>query len=385
MVKFDFSTPTRILFGPGVLAEAAPLVRELGRHALLVTGSHPERADALVDRLERCGIRVSTFATNGEPTVSTAQEGATRCRSNGVDMVIGHGGGSALDAAKAMAALATNEGDPLDYLEVIGKGQPLTKTPLPFVAIPTTAGTGSEGTRNAVLASPEHKVKVSLRHPLMLARIAVVDPELTVGLPPETTATTGMDALTQCIEAYVSCKANPLTDGFSAEGIRRAASSLQRAFSNGDDLTARSDMALASLYSGMALANAGLGAVHGFAGPIGGMFPAPHGAVCAALLPHVMECNLAALKTRQPDDPKLSRFDEIGRWLTQDPGANAVNGIEWLMQLQSDLRIPGLIKWGVEESGIPVILPKAAAASSMKGNPIRLTDAELGAILKAAL
>jgi alcohol dehydrogenase class IV len=291
--------------------------------------------------------------------------------------VIGFGGGSALDAAKAIAALTTNPGDLLDYLEVIGKGQPLQQAPLPFIAIPTTAGTGSEVTRNAVLGSPEHRVKVSLRSPQMLAKVAIVDPELSLGLPPDLTASTGMDALTQCIEAYVSCKANPMTDVFCADGLRRAARSLRVACADGCHLEARIDMALASLYSGIALANGGLGAVHGLAGPMGGMFAAPHGAVCAALLPHVMQVNLAALRSREPRHPVLERFAEIARWLTGDEQAGADDAVTWLQQLQRDLRIPGLRAWGVAETDFPSIIEKASAASSMKGNPLRLTDAEM--------
>jgi alcohol dehydrogenase class IV len=281
--------------------------------------------------------------------------------------------------------MATNPGEVIDYLEVIGKGQPLTQPPLPFIAIPTTAGTGSEVTRNAVLGSPEHRVKVSLRSPLMSAKVAIVDPELTLGLPREVTATTGMDALTQCLEAYVSCKANPLTDAFCIEGLRRAARSLRRACMEGGDLTARTDMALASLYSGIALAHAGLGAVHGFAGPLGGMFPAPHGALCAALLPHVVEANLGALRNREPHNPTLGRFHEIAPWLMQDPSATIEDAVAWLKQLQSDLGIPRLGHWGIGPTHFPEILPKAAAASSMNGNPLKLEEAELQSILAAAI
>ncbi len=271
-MKFDFASPTRIVFGPGTLGQAAELVRPHGRHALVVTGRRPDRAAGLVQTLSDAGLRTEVLSVDGEPTLADVKRGAAAARQRGCDCVIGFGGGSALDAAKAIAALTTNPGDLLDYLEVIGKGQPLEQAPLPFIAIPTTAGTGSEVTRNAVLGSPEHRVKVSLRSPRMLAKVAIVDPELTLGLPAELTASTGMDALTQCIEAYVSCKANPLTDVFCGDGIRRAARSLRTVFRDGHDLAARADMALASLFSGIALANAGLGAVHGFAGPMGGCF-----------------------------------------------------------------------------------------------------------------
>ena len=207
------------------------------------------------------------------------------------DTVIGFGGGAALDAAKAIAILMTNPGDVTDYLEIIGRGKTLTEPPVPCIAIPTTAGTGSEVTRNSVIASREERVKVSLRSPLMLPKVVVVDPELTYDLPPAITASTGVDALTQLIEPFVCSRANPLTDGLCQEGIERVARSLRRAFESAGrgeapaDAAAREDMAVASLFGGLALANAGLGAVHGLAAPLGGMIGAPHGAVCAALLP----------------------------------------------------------------------------------------------------
>ncbi|RPI12577.1 MAG: iron-containing alcohol dehydrogenase, partial [Acidobacteriales bacterium] len=287
-MRFEFATATRIVFGPGTLREIAPAVREMGVRALPVTGSRPEIATGL-------GLDCVPYAVPGEPTVDLVRQGVQLAREERCDVVIGLGGGSAIDAAKAIAALVPNSGEPLDYLEVVGKGRALEKPSLPFIAVPTTAGTGSEVTRNAVLASPDHRVKASLRSPYMLARLAVVDPELTYDLPPAVTASTGLDALTQLIEPYVSSRANPMTDSLCVEGMRRAARSLPRAFADGRDGEARLDMSLASLFGGLALANAGLGAVHGFAAPIGGAFEAPHGAVCAALLPLVMDANIRAL------------------------------------------------------------------------------------------
>ena len=246
------------------------------------------------------------------------EQGVELAKAERCELVIGFGGGSALDAAKAIAAMLANGGELLDYLEIIGRGKPLTKPSAPFIAIPTTAGTGAEVTRNAVLASPEHKVKVSLRSPLMLAKVAVVDPELTYDLPSALTASTGLDALTQLIEPFVCNRANPMTDGLCVEGLRRAARSLRMAFGKGRDQDAREDMAVASLFGGMALSNAGLGAVHGFAGPIGGSFSAPHGAICAALLPHVMAMNLRALRQRDPHGAALFRYEEAAWWLTGD-------------------------------------------------------------------
>ncbi|SPE40969.1 Iron-containing alcohol dehydrogenase (fragment) [Candidatus Sulfopaludibacter sp. SbA3] len=295
------------------------------------------------------------------------------------------GGGSAIDAGKAIAALVTNPGDALDYLEVIGGGHPLQHAAAPFIAIPTTAGTGSEVTMNAVLASAEHQVKASLRSPLMLPRLALVDPELTYGLPRTITASTGLDALTQLIEPYVSVRANVMTDMYCVEGIRRAAGALARVWEHPDDREARGDMAFASLLGGLSLANAGLGAVHGFAAPVGGMFPAPHGATCAAVLPHAMEMNVRALRQRAPESLALARYGEIGRLLTGRPYATAEDGVAWTREICRRLEIPPLRAYGVREADIPLLVEKAAKASSMKGNPLVLTPQELTEMIGQAI
>src|SRR5262245_26642329 len=297
-MRFEFATAGRVVFGAGSSRDLAAVARELGRHALVVTGKSSDRAADLVSQLALAGIAVTSTAVAGEPDVALVDRGRTLAREAGCDVVIGIGGGSAIDAAKAIAALAANDGGPLDYLEVIGRGQPLTRPSLPCVAVPTTAGTGSEATRNAVLGAPDARVKVSMRHASMLPRVALVDPDLTVPLPSSLTAATGLDALAQLVEPYVSSRANPMTDAICVEGIRLASEALPAAVRDGGDRRARASMALASLWSGMALANAALGAVHGFAGPVGGRFGAPHGAVCAALLPHVMAANIRALDAR---------------------------------------------------------------------------------------
>ena len=302
-----------------------------------------------------------------------------------MDLVIAFGGGSVIDAGKAIAALATNPGDPLDFLEVIGRAQPLRADPLPFLAIPTTAGTGAEVTRNAVLGSPEHRVKVSLRSPRMLPRVALVDPELTLGLPPALTTATGLDAFTQLLEPFVSVRANPLTDALCRDGLARAARALPRVFADGSDLAARSDMALASLFGGLALANAGLGAIHGFAGPLGGMCGAPHGALCAALLAPSTAVNLAALAARAPQSPALARYREAARLVTGDPAATESALVPWLRELTQRLEIPGLRHYGIGADEFDDIVTKAGQASSMKGNPIALTAAELKLVLTEAL
>lgn len=384
-MRFEFATATRIVFGAGSVRDVAPAAREMGRRALVVTGAAADRAAPLVVSLEAAGIACVAFSIRGEPTVDLIRRGNVYARQERCELVIAVGGGSALDAGKALAALLTNPGDALDYLEVIGRGQPLRQASAPFIAVPTTAGTGSEVTRNAVLGSSEHRVKASLRSAGMLPRLAVVDPELTLGLPQPVTASTGLDALTQLIEPYVSVRANPMTDTFCVEGIRRAAVALPRAWDNGGNLEARTSMSWAALLGGLALANAGLGAVHGFAAPIGGMFPAPHGAVCAAVLPHAMEVNVQALRTRAPESQALQRYEEVARLLTGRPQASAEEGVQWVTELCRKLEIPPLRTYGVRDEDIPVLVDKAAQTNSMKGNPILLTAEELRRIAIRAL
>jgi alcohol dehydrogenase class IV len=382
---FEFATATRIIFGPGRARELAALAAALGRRALIVTGRDPARAGSLLAGLTSAGVQADVCSVAGEPDLTTVTEGVAKAKQTGCDLVISIGGGSAIDAGKAMAAMLTNDGELLDYLEVIGKGKGLSRAPAPFIAVPTTAGTGAEVTRNAVLGSPRHRVKVSLRSALMLPRIALVDPELTYGLPPAVTARTGLDALTQLIEPFVCSRANPMTDALCLEGLPRVARALPQCFGHDSDPGARQDMSLASLLGGLALANAGLGAVHGFAGPIGGMFSAPHGAVCAALLPHVMEVNVGALRQRQPGSETLARYDTVARLLTGSPSATSDDGIAWVRHLVQELTIPSLGAQGVDGKSVDELIENSAKASSMKANPIALTRAEMREILERAL
>jgi alcohol dehydrogenase class IV len=384
-MHFEFATATRIIFGQGSIKEAAPLAASLGRRALIVVGSTPDQATALIEQFGAQGVATVTSSVGGEPSIETVQDGMQIARANNCDVIIGLGGGSAIDTGKAIAALITNPGDPLDYLEVIGRGQALQQAPLPYVAVPTTAGTGSEVTRNAVLASSVHRVKVSLRSPLMLPRVAIVDPELTYSLPPAITASTGLDALTQLIEPYTCQAPNPLVDAICREGMQRAARSLKRVYQNGNDAAAREDMSIAALFGGIALANAKLGAVHGFAGPLGGLYPAPHGMICAKLLPFVVEANVRAVQAREPRSPVLQRYTEVAQLLTGRSTAGASDAIGWLHQLCADLNVAPLSQFGLTANDVPQVVAQARKASSMKGNPIALTDEELGDILRQAL
>lgn len=385
MPGFEFATADRIIFGAGTIQKVGELAVRMGRKALIVLGKDASRAERLIVHLHSSGLITEVLQVESEPAVSEIQAGVNFARESQFDLVIGFGGGSALDAGKAIAGLVTNPGEIYDYLEVVGAGAPLTEKPLPYIAIPTTAGTGSEVTRNAVLSVPDKQVKVSLRSPLIFPKIALVDPELTHSLPADVTAYTGMDALTQLVEPYVSNRANQFTDLYCEEGIKLTGTSLERACMNGNDAAARLDMAMASLYGGLALANAKLGAVHGLAAVLGAMFQAPHGALCARLLPEVMQINIRVLSERAPARIYMDRYVSIARILTSRQGAGVQDGVRWVKQLSERLVIPGLSVYGVKVALFPVIIEKAQQASSMKGNPVELTPEELVEILQLAL
>lgn len=383
-MQFEFATVNRLIFGPGKMWQLPELARSYGRRAVLVTGRNAHRAAPLVEILNREGVSTAVFPFEGEPTLHTVRRGAAAAR-NGCDLVIGFGGGSAIDAAKAIAVLATNSGEPLDYLEVIGKGQAFTNEPLPCIALPTTAGTGAEVTRNAVLGSPEHGLKASLRGPFLLPKVALVDPELTLNLPPTITAHSGIDALTQLIEPFVSCRAQPFTDMFCRTGLTQIRTALREVFQDGKDFPARERMSYASLLSGLALANAGLGIIHGFAAPLGGMLHAPHGALCAAVLPYGVDVNIRALRQRAPGHVALSRYREIARTLAADERVEPEDLTPWLLSLTRDLGIQSLGAWGLQPSQLPELVEKIAKANSTKANPIPLTANELAEIAERAL
>lgn len=383
-MQFEFATAGRIVFGSGTLSQVGPAAAGLGRRALVVTGRSSERSVRLIECLKRAGLQSETFAISREPTIQMVLAGAEFARASACDVVVGLGGGSALDAAKAIAALITNTDDIYDYLEVVGRGRALPNPPLPCIAIPCTAGTGSEVTRNAVLLAEREQVKVSLRSPMMLPALAIIDPQLTVTLPPDITAATGLDALTQVIEPYLSNAPNPLTDGLCREAMTRGGTSLLKACESGNDMAARTDMCVVSLFGGLALANARLGAVHGLAGPIGGLFPrAHHGAVCARLLPEVMAVNLAAIRGRAPET--APRFDEVAALLTGRPNARAEEGIDWLRDLVQGLPIPRLAEAGMTRADFEKVIAQSRKSSSMRGNAVELHDDELDAILAASL
>ncbi len=395
-MDFNFSTATRIVFGRAKVREVAAAVPGMGERAMLVTNRIKEADYTNLDAIRERGFdiekelnskRVETFRylVSGEPSIEMVEEGILFAKEKGMNVFVGIGGGSAIDTAKAISAVMANGGECLDYLEVIGKGKKITKKSLPFVAVPTTAGTGAEVSANAVLASMEHNVKVSLRSPLMIADLAIVDPELTISVPPAVTASTGLDAFTQVIEPFVSRMANPITDALCREGMKRASRSLYKAYLDGEDIEAREDLCIVSLFGGICLANAKLGAVHGFAGPLGGLYHGAHGAICAALLPHVVEVNVAALRERDAESPILERYREVARIVTTDQNASVEDGVRWIAELVKSMQIKGLAEYGMKEEDFPRIITMSSASSSMKGNCIELNEKEMREILSRAL
>jgi alcohol dehydrogenase class IV len=386
VVRFDLAVPTDIRFGAGRVGEVPQALVELGANRVMViTGRTTSRADAVRSTLNDAGISTLVFGVATEPSIERVRAAVALLAEGGCDAVLGFGGGSALDVAKAAAVLATSGSDPMDHLEVIGAGRRIERAGLPCVAVPTTAGTGSEVTRNSVLSGGG--VKASLRSPLLLPKVALVDPEQLVGVPKPTIAASGMDALSQLIEPLLSQRANPFTDALARDGIRRSARSLGRAYQEGmdDDAGVREDLALASLFGGVCLANSGLGAVHGLAAAAGARLSAPHGAVCAAVLAAAMDVNLRALRERAPGHPALRRMDEVAALLTDRSDATPEDAIVWLEELTSALSIPGLASYGLDQNQISAVVAAAQKASSMRGNPIALSDEEVGEIVAGSL
>ena len=393
MRPFDFFNTPRVVFGRGRVKEIGPLARSFGRRALLVyNGDAPGAGgpyDRVVGHLAAAGVEAAPFRQRGEPRVADVEGAVAAARGAGCEVLVGLGGGSAIDFAKAAAGVLSNGGSPLDYMEVIGQGRPITVPATPWVAVPTTAGTGAEATRNAVVGDPARKFKASLRSELLLPRVALVDPELGVGVPPAVTASSGMDALCQLVESYTSAGAGPVTDALALKGMELAAGSLRRAYDDGQDLDAREDMALAALLSGITLTNAGLGAVHGFAAPVGANFPVPHGVVCAALLPHVMRANAEALRAQSADHPALARYATVGRVLSAERGLGADAAVDVGVRATADLAvamaIPRLSAYGMGHGDIPTMVALAKRASSMRYNPVVLPDEVLADVLRRAL
>ena len=402
--RFEFATAQRCVFGRGAFADAGALVLDLARAegvdvtergVFIVAGESGRFAEAL-ERAVRAAEPRARCETHrcprGEPTTESARAAVDAAVKSRCGLVVGLGGGTPVDTAKCVAAMLTNGGetpDLYDFLEVVGRGRPLTRRTAPFVAIPTTAGPGAEVAKNAVLEAGDRKV--SMRHPFMLPSLTLIDPELTLGLPRDVTAHTGLDALTQCIEPYVCCEPNPTVDALSMAGIVAGSRALRRVVDDGADIDAREQMCLCSYYGGLSLANAKLGAVHGFSGTLGGLLHAPHGAICAALLPHSWTVNVGALEGRvREENPELAaralaRYADVARAMTGDQNATVQDGIAFLVDLVKHCSVPGLGEFGLRESDFASVVAKSKQSSSMKGNPVALTDDELATMLRLAL
>lgn len=395
-VKLEFGTSRRIIFGRGEFKKLAPLAAEYGRRAIIVTGRSAAREsgplDIAIGMLKPAGMTLATMSAGGEPTVCGVDELTAEARGFKPDVLIAIGGGSVVDAVKAVAAMLTNtttaDESVRDFLEGVGSGRKIEHPSLPVIAIPTTAGTGSEVTKNAVIRSDDRSFKKSLRSPFMRPEIALVDPDLTATSPLDVTAACGMDAMTQLLEAYVSKNASVMTDGMAHDGLKMVSWALERAFLDPKDMAAREAMALASLLSGIALDNAGLGAVHGLASPIGGFFDIPHGVVCANLLPEIIAANLhtSHMHTRYDEAAHraVTRYRDVAVLLNGGFDCEAEALVEFLKSQRRSLQIQDFGHFGITRRDIPKIIANCRGGS-MKTNPIVLDDIEIEKALMSAI
>jgi len=384
MINLNFSAPQQILFGCGKLESLVSYLKNIGSKLFIARTASGNGFISLLNIIEKSGLKWVDYVVKKEPDYDSVLNATSIALNSGCDCIASIGGGSVIDTGKVVSVMLTNQGKLIDYLEVVGLGKQLENPGLPHVAIPTTSGTGSEVTRNAVLLFPDKEVKVSLRSDFLFAKIACVDPNLTISVPRTTTAFSGMDAFVQVIESYISKKSNHLTDLLCLDAIGKAPDSLLRAYENGDDISAREKMSWISLLGGLCLANSGLGAVHGFAGSIGGMYPIAHGAICASLLPSVLSVNIEALKLREPENPAFEKIKEILQIVTKKENTNFQEGVDWFKQLNIKLMIPSLTEMGVQKGDFLKIIDRAKHSSSMKGNPIHLNDEELWKIIEGA-
>ena len=379
---FSFFSPQALYFGRGQAAQAATLAAGFGRRVLIVHGSNPARAAWLAESCIGAGLDVQTQCCAEEPSLPAIESALASLKGQSFDVVVALGGGSVIDFAKALAALIPCDGNPLDYLEGVGVGRMLEQSPVPMIALPTTAGTGAEVTKNAVIAVPQHNVKVSLRDPRMIPNVAIVDAALMEGAPRRISLAAALDAVTQVIEPFVSVKSNPMTDALCRAAIPVGASALRELVENGTP-QAWDSMAWVSTCGGLALANAGLGAVHGFAGVIGGLTGAPHGEICGALLPAVLASHSrnaqAGTETHRRLHFILSVVDDQFA-TTNAPGS----GLKALGAWSRQMGLRSLSELGVGVDTHAQIAKAAVSASSMKGNPFALSQTELIEILSDA-
>ncbi|NLA47887.1 MAG: iron-containing alcohol dehydrogenase [Bacteroidales bacterium] len=389
MIKsFRFSKLPLIIFGRGKVRELPALISHFGSRVLLVSGRHLS-GDAfsgfsLAEAVQGEGkTEMERLIVSGEPSDRLIDDAVSLYRKDPPDLIVSVGGGSVLDAGKAVSAMLTVEGSVKDYLEGVGSGShPGTK--IPFIAVPTTSGTGSEATKNSVISGTgEGGFKKSLRHDNFVSDIALVDPELTISCPPEVTAASGMDCFTQLTEAYLSTGSNEYTDALATEGLKAVKSSLLRAYRNGKDSDARTGMAFAALTSGICLANAGLGVVHGFASAAGAMYDIPHGLICGTLMAASNEMTVSRLREKSGSQPFLGKYASLARLFLDDAGGKSDDRlidefIEYLYELTAELSLPGLRQAGIGEDG----LEKIALNTESKNNPVKLETGDLTAILQ---
>ncbi|MDQ1847401.1 iron-containing alcohol dehydrogenase [Gemmobacter fulvus] len=378
MNSFSIAVPGRILFGRGEAAKAPGLIAAFGVRGIVVHGADAARAGWLMQGLRAAGCEALGIACAGEPVLAVLEQAVAQARAHRPDWIVALGGGAALDLGKAIAALVPAPGEAMDYLEVVGRGLPLEAAPLPFIALPSTAGTGAEVTKNAVIGVPAQGRKVSLRDDRMLARLAIVDPALTDDCPRAVTLASGLDAITQVIEPYISCKATPYTDAITRPVIGPGLAALVTLMA-GEDAQARDTLAWTSVCGGMALANAGLGAVHGLAGVIGGQTGAAHGAICGVLLGPVLAMNRA-----RTDGQARARIDEVCALISGVLGGAAADAPQVLADWARTAGLPGLAAQGLAPADHAQVAEASAASSSMKGNPVPLPPADLVTVLQAA-
>lgn len=391
---FSVSGLPSIIFGEGTRKRLPQLAAEFGSKALVITGGRSFVAtphwQALQKSLQAAGVQFDHAVVDGEPSPALVDDMAARFRRANVDVVIGIGGGSVLDAAKAVAGLLRIENSVMDFLEGVGPELPYQGPEVPFIAVPTTAGTGSEATKNAVLSKQgEGGYKKSFRHDRLVANYAVVDPELLATCPQALIAANGMDAFTQLLESYVSIRANPFTDALAMSGIRAVRDGLVPWYNNeGDVAQHRTNMAYGALLSGITLAQAGLGSVHGLAAPLGAFFPIPHGVACGTLLAECTRMNIEMLKAGQPGCEALWRYAHVGKVMANNMKLSEQDGLQTLVEVLEtwthDLELPRLSDYGMTQTDIPRVVANCRG-NSMKTNPILLPDDKVAVILSARL
>ncbi|MEA2087021.1 MAG: iron-containing alcohol dehydrogenase [Candidatus Caldatribacteriota bacterium] len=379
MIKVgEFYAPGKIIFGPGSLNQIGTEAKRLGSKALVVLGRGAMRKNGVLDRLTHLLIEnnleyIIYENIPSDPTVETVDEGANLARREKCNLVIALGGGSVLDTGKAISAMVTNEGSVADYQEIEGKGRKFKTKPIPFIAIPTTSGTGSEATRNAVITNTKLGLKKSIRDPWLIPEVALVDPELTLSLPPHITAICGGDALTQCIESYLGKKSQEITDALALHAIGLIGKSLVKAAKDGKNLEARKDMAMAALLSGLCLSNSGLGAAHALSHPLGVYYKIPHGLSCAVLLPYVMEYNLPVVTKKLAKITECSG-ENISSFSETEAAQRAIYKVKEILS-QAGIK-SNLSEWEIKKEDFPQLI-KGAKGGSLNNNPRDTSDEDL--------